>query len=100
MTIRINQAGLDAVLRGPGMRAATRAAAEAVASNARAQGVTVEDENGGEDEIPLPVEVEQGADGAAYVKLAHPAGLAVQAKHGTLTTAAAQAGLDVRGRRS
>jgi hypothetical protein len=33
----------------------------------------------------------------AEVILAHPAGIAVQAKHGALTKAASQAGLEVKG---
>jgi hypothetical protein len=78
---------------------ALREAAEAVAENIREEGITVGGENGSADEIALPVEVysNTGAEPSATVVLAHPAGRAVQAKHGSLTKAAAQTGLKFRG---
>ncbi|PRQ10631.1 hypothetical protein C1Y63_10580 [Corynebacterium sp. 13CS0277] len=48
----------------------------------------------------LPVEVENGTNTSgrpvSVVRIPHPGGLASQAKHGTLTRAAAQCGLDVK----
>lgn len=78
--------------------AATKDAAEAVAENARDQGIKVGDVDGGKSEYDLPVTVKMFTTDRphAVVALAHPAGESVQAKHGTLTKAAAQAGLDVR----
>lgn len=101
--VRIRNAGLQEVKRSREMKAAVTAAAEVVAANVRSEGIRVGDRNGGPDEEPLPVEVRESTSAVAtnghtaHVVLAHPAGQAVQAKHGSLTKAAAQAGLKVRG---
>lgn len=76
--------------------------AEQVAGYVREQGVMVVGEPG---DLALPVKVytdDTTTDmkvnrARAAVSLAHPSGLAVQAKHGSLTKAAAQAGLRVKG---
>ncbi|HET6154358.1 MAG TPA: hypothetical protein VFE15_15545 [Marmoricola sp.] len=108
----LNPAGLSQMLQTEGVRDAIEAVGEQVADNVRAQGITVGDENGGPDQIALPVEVHgpelsrsrpipgvQGYGQAqqVVVSLAHAAGEAVQAKHGALTKAAAQAGLRLSG---
>lgn len=100
MAVHLDQRALDSLLSSAGFAAATKRAAEAVADNVRGQGIRVGDVDGGADEIPLPVEVypHTDNDGLVVVALAHAAGEAVQAKHGSLTKAAAQAGLDVRGK--
>lgn len=97
--ITINEAALQRAVRGPEMQAALMKTAQTIAANVRAQGIKVGDVNGGPDEIPLPVNVYPRTDGqpGALVVLSHAAGAAVQAKHGALTIAAAQAGLDVTG---
>jgi hypothetical protein len=66
--------------------------AHAVAAQVEAAGQKVD--NGRED---LPVKVDEYTTdrAAASVTLAHPAGRAVQAKHGLLTRAAASVGLEV-----
>lgn len=99
--IRLNSRGLAAILKGDAMQAAIAAKAEEVAQNVREQGILIGDKDGGKHEKPLPVKVEQDVTdrARAAVILAHPAGLAVQAKHGALSKAAAQAGLDVRSRK-
>lgn len=96
--VRLDHRGIEALLRGAQMTAATRAAAEAVADNVRAQGIEVGDADGGSYEVPLPVEVSMYETDRAHavVVLAHAAGDAVQAKHGALSKAAAQAGLDFK----
>jgi hypothetical protein len=96
--VHLIDAGLKAALNTAAVTAATKAAAEAVADNARDQGIKVGDKDGGRFEYDLPVNVRMFKTDRphAVVALAHPAGEAVQAKHGTLTKAAAQAGLDVR----
>lgn len=71
-------------------------AAHEIADAVRSQGITVGDVDGGSYEIPLPVKVYDDGDKAA-VALAHPAGIAVQAKHGALTRAAASKGFEVHG---
>jgi hypothetical protein len=97
--VRLNSVGVAAVLRSDAMHRAVEDAAEAVADNVRAQGITVGDKDGGSHEYALPVTVRMSTTDRAHanVTLAHPAGQAVQAKHGSLTKAAAQAGLDVKG---
>ena len=78
----------------PESRRAVNDLAERIAEAARAN---VPDVEGIPGDIPLPVRVsEYETDRArATVWLAHPSGLAVQAKHGTLTKAASQAGVEV-----
>ena len=99
--VRLNSKGVSAALKSGGMQATVRAAAEAVAANVRAEGIKVGDKDGGRRERDLPVEVSMTTTDRAHarVTLAHAAGQAVQAKHGALTKAAGQAGLDVRGRK-
>lgn len=101
MTVRLNSAGIASILKSAGVRRATRRAAEAVASNVRAQGLRVGGFAGDEGDMELPVEVTETVTDRAHanVTITHPAGQAVQAKHGALTKAAAQAGLDVRSRK-
>ena len=98
--IRLDRAGVAKILKSAEMHAAVQAAAEEVAENVRAMGVKVGDRDGGPAESDLPVKVSMTTTDRAHavVALAHPSGDAVQAKHGALTKAAAQAGLDVRSR--
>jgi hypothetical protein len=102
MTIKLNHAGIEQILKAAPMQAAVKAAAEQIAQNVRDQGIKVGDKDGGAHEIDLPVTVTMTTTDRAHanVTIAHPAGEAVQAKHGALTKAAAQAGLDVRERKS
>lgn len=98
--VKLDSRGVSAVLRSTGMHRATQDAAEKVAEGVRSQNIRVGDKDGGRHEYDLPVEVEMTTTDRAHawVTLAHPAGLAVQAKHGALTKAAAEAGLDVKGK--
>jgi hypothetical protein len=100
--VRLNSKGVAAILRSAPVAAAVKAAAEQVAQNVREQGIKVGDVDGGPHEADLPVKVSMTTTDRAHasVTITHPAGLAVQAKHGSLTKAAAQAGLDVRERKS
>ena len=95
--ITLNSPGIQALLKSPTVVAAVAAAAESVADNVRALGIGVGDRDGGAHEYDLPVTVKNKITDRAKssVSLAHPAGQAVQAKHGALTKAAAQVGLDV-----
>lgn len=99
--IKLNHKGVEAILKGAPMAAAVKAAAEKVADNVRNQGIKVGDKDGGSHEYDLPVTVTMTTTDRAHanVTIAHPAGQAVQAKHGALTKAAARAGLDVRERK-
>lgn len=96
--IHPNRRGLNEALKSAEARRATAELAERVAENARSSAPDVEGIPG---DIALPVTVQTyDTDRArATVWLAHPAGLAVQAKHGTLTKAASAAGLEVKGKR-
>jgi hypothetical protein len=92
--IVLDNPGMGQVAKGKAMQDVVKEAADKVAANVADQGHNV-----GPNE-PVPVTVGQFiTDRArATVSLAHPAGLAIQAKHGALTKAAAQAGLDVTGK--
>jgi hypothetical protein len=93
--VTLNTRGLDAALNTAGAKRAVAVLAEKVADNARAAAPDVEGIPG---DIPLPVRVDvyETDRARAEVWLAHPSGLAVQAKHGLLTRAASQAGLEVK----
>lgn len=97
--VTLNSRGLEQVLKSAEMRKAVEAAAQEVADNVRDQNITVGDVDGGSHEIDLPVKVEvyETDRARASVLLAHPAGLAVQAKHGALSKAASAAGIKVEG---
>jgi hypothetical protein len=97
--VRLDHRGIAALLRGREMTDATREAAEAVADNVRSQGIRVGDIDGGSSEVELPVKVSMYETDRAHavVVLEHASGEAVQAKHGALSKAAAQAGLDFKG---
>lgn len=95
--VKLNHAGIAALLKSSELQALVTGAADEVAANVRGLGITVGDFTG-PGEIPLPVEVSTTVTDRAHarVTIAHPAGVAVQAKHGALTQAAAAAGLDVQ----
>jgi hypothetical protein len=93
--IHWDEAGLMRALTSREVMAAAERVAERVAEKARAQNILVEHEPG---DVGLPVEVSmQEKEGEPYasVTIAHPAGLAVQAKHGILTRSAAELGFEV-----
>lgn len=92
--VHINEAVLRRLLESKRMDAARKRAGDAIADNVRGMGIDVGDLNadGTGTQIALPVEV----DDQGGVVIAHPAGVAVQAKHGALTRAAAAAGLEVK----
>lgn len=97
--VRLNSRGIARILKSAEMRSVTERAAEEVKANVEALNIAVGDRDGGKHEKPLPVTVTMSTTDRAHatVALAHPAGAAAQAKHGALTKAAAQAGLDVSG---
>jgi hypothetical protein len=99
-SVRLNNRGVEDLLKSAPVDAATKRAAEAVAANVREMEIRVGDKDGGPREYDLPVTVQLVTTDRAHaiVALAHPAGEAVQAKHGALTKAAARAGLDVKGK--
>lgn len=94
--VKLDRGGISALLKSDGMAGLVASAAEAVAEQVRGQGILVEGVPG---DVPLPVTVSAYTTdrAAASVALAHPSGIAVQAKHGALTKAASAEGLQVRG---
>lgn len=96
MSVRLHPGALAALAKSAEVQDALNEAAERVADRVRAQSIGVGGEDFSPSEIPLPVEVKPWKDGPSVI-LAHPAGLAVQAKHGVLTKAAAAEGLEMKG---
>lgn len=97
--VTLNHKGIAQLLRSHQMQRLIHDKAEEVARNVEAQGITVGDREGGSSEYPLPVEIDDAVTDRARssVILAHPAGLAVQAKRGALSRAASAAGLELGG---
>lgn len=91
---RRNSRGVAAILKSAEAVRLVTSAAENVADNVRRQGFRV-DGIPGDVELPVKVAVYETDRARASVILAHPAGIAVQAKHGALTRAASEAGLEV-----
>ena len=88
--IKLHHAGIAEVLKSDEVAVALGNVADAIAATAEAH-----------DEVQrhgVDVEVEEyETDRVAFsVTLAHPAGRAIEAKYGTLTQAAGDAGLEVR----
>lgn len=78
--IELTRNGLRAYLASPEVAAMLERKARAVAQAAEARGITVEGTPG----VPLPIEVSSRSGGSrarASVVIAHPSGLAVEAKH-------------------
>lgn len=96
VTVHPNAAGIARLLASREVQEAAMRLGEQVADRVRVQGVEVEGIPG---DIPLPVKVyaSDRGDTVAAVVLAHPASLAVQAKDGVLSKAAAECGLEVNG---
>lgn len=89
----INHIGVAEILKSPAMQNVIREASDAVAENVRSQNIKVQ--NAGDLNVPVEVNMTTTDRAHGFVSITHPAGLAVQAKYGALTKAAAQAGLDV-----
>lgn len=82
--VEVNGAGIRELLTSTEVRNDIERRANAVARAARGAGIMVEGEPG---DLPLPitVAVRRGPNRAgATVAIAHPSGLAVEAKHGLL----------------
>ena len=98
--MKIDRAGIGAIAKGAEMKALIGRLADEVAGNVREQGIKVGDRDGGRHEYDLPVTTETTVTDRARgrVIINHPAGQAVQAKHGALTKAASEAGMEVKDR--
>lgn len=99
--VKLNYAEVGRILRGD-MRGPIDELASKIAESVRSLGIKVGDRDGGASEYDLPVTVRsymstyKTGRAAAAVSIAHPAGLAVEAKHGALRKAAASLGLEVK----
>lgn len=99
--VAVDWNAVEELAKSRAMRELVHDVAETVAVNARSQGVDVEGIPG---DIALPVKVYDDTTtglrtnrAVSRVVLAHASGLAVQAKHGTLSRAASAAGLRLKG---
>lgn len=92
--VTIDSKGILDVLKSAGVTAVVAAKTEQVADNVRSLGIMVDGIPG---KYALPVETSMTTTDRAHgrVTLAHPSGMAVQAKHGALTKAALAADLEV-----
>lgn len=84
--VRLKRRGMRELLRSEGVQAMLGRKAAAVADQVEAAGIRV-DGVPGRTALPVMVDVAAGAERArARVTLDHPSGLAVEAKHGILTS--------------
>lgn len=97
MSIHFDERALGSVLKSSVVRSMVKAAAEKIAANVDDQGIKVGAFKGDRGPIDLPVRVTTDTSdrAIAFVTLAHPAGIAAQAKYGALTKAASAVGLHV-----
>jgi hypothetical protein len=89
--VKLDHVGMGAMLKSSEVRSAVLAVAEQVAGNVRAAPEVVRHD------APVETRTYTTDRAAAAVSITHPGGLGMEAKHGTLTTAAAAAGLQVHG---
>lgn len=94
--VNLNHAGIASILQSPTMQRLIRAKTEQIADKVRNMNIDV-DGDPGKYALPVTTDVSVTDRARGRVTLAHPAGEAVQAKHGALTKAAAQSGMDVGG---
>lgn len=85
--IELNSSGIRELLVDDDVLDMLEDKARDVADAAQARGISVGSTSGGSGETPLPVDVEASVSGSrarAVVIIAHPAGIAVEAKHRVL----------------
>lgn len=90
--VTLDGAGIRALLKSQEFADAVNAAATTIAAQVEAQPTVVRHD------VPVKVDEYTTDRRAAGVTIAHPAGLAMQAKHGAFTRAAAAAGYEVKAR--
>lgn len=95
MAVHVYPAAIAKLADDADVKAAVKKVAQEIVGHIDDLGITVGGEDGSPFEYPLPVKVFD-RDGETTVELAHPAGIAVQAKHGALTKGASAAGLKVQ----
>lgn len=96
LEIKLDSAGIQAMLKSAEVAAAIHALGETVAGNVRADpNIT---RRGIADEVSVDDYVTDRA--ATSVTITHPAGLGMEGKHGVLTKAARAAGLEVKAKKA
>jgi hypothetical protein len=90
MKVRLDSSGIAAMLRSSPVARVVEDAAESV--RAQAEGDPAVVRNG----VPVRVRTGTSDRARAVVALAHPAGIGIQAKHGSLSRAVSAAGLSLR----
>lgn len=88
--IRLDSSGIAALLKSSGVMEAVSDAAAAVQTAAEGDAAVVRNN------VPVRVRTGYSDRARAVVALAHPAGVGIQAKHGSLTRAVSAAGLRAR----
>ncbi len=91
--VKLDHRGISQLLKSLEMREAVHSAAENAAAALRSDPSVVR--NG----VAVTVEDYTTDRAACSVSIAHPAGVAIQAKHGSVTKAARAAGLQVKGKK-
>lgn len=94
--VRLDRGGIAALLKSGPMAELVASAAADVADSVRGLGIQVDGVPGKYD-LPVEVSTYTTDRAAASVAIAHPSGVAVQAKHGALSKGASAAGLQVKG---
>lgn len=95
MAVHVDKRAILQLADDADVKAAVKDKADEIATHIDGMRITVGGEDGSRSEYLLPVKVFD-RDGTTTVELAHPAGIAVQAKHGALTKGASAAGLTVQ----
>lgn len=97
--VKVDKAGLGQVMKSREVAAAVEDLAQKVAGNINARGLSA-DSAGQSSGSLLRAEVDTYTTdrAAAAVWVKHPAALAMQARHGLFTRAAADAGMEVKSR--
>lgn len=95
--VRLDHAGIGQILRSSEVASEVHALAAQVAANVASQGLVASSAGPDSPAQIIAVVDDYTTDRAASaVTILHPAGLAMQARHGVLTKAAAAAGLEVK----
>ena len=95
--VHIRDSAIGEIAKSPSIMSAVKDLAGVVAANVGAQGFTASS-GAAQSGAPITAVVSTGVTDRdrATVTIQHPAGLAMQAKHGVLTRAASMAGLEVK----
>ena len=98
LNFKLNRLGVAELAKGAEMRRVMHETAQAVAGNVDSQGLQAQSADDNGDTAIRGTVFDEITDRArSSVTIEHPAALAMEAKHGVLTKAVGQAGLEVHG---